>query len=95
VVVARPLKIVATSKRILFESLRTDSRVGLTFAALASQAAEGSTKRMRNQANARKAYDTVLGVSKQTRLNNAEADELTEGLNKLKSALEELGEVFP
>jgi hypothetical protein len=73
----------------------TDSRVGLTFADLASKAEAGSDKRIRNQANARKAYDTVLNVSGTTSLSALERQEVAEGLERLKAALEALGERFP
>ena len=60
----QPLDSFETNIRLRFEALMTDSRVGLTFARLASEAAAGSEKRIRNQANARKAYDTVLSLSR-------------------------------
>ena len=82
------------SNRLLFEAIRTDTNVGLTFCALASEADEGSERRIRNQMNARKAYDTVLSVGKKTSLSGAERQELAAGLDKLKTALEALGEHF-
>ena len=93
-VVARPLDLFDTSNRLRFKALRTDSRVGLTFATLASEAAPGSEKRIRNQANARKAYDAVLSGSRKMSLSEDERQELTVGLDELKSALEMLGEQF-
>lgn len=83
------------SNRNRFEALRTDTKVGLTFATLASEAAEGSATRTRNLANARKAYDTVLRLSKRLCIKEAEMQQLAEGLSNLKSALESLGEYFP
>ena len=91
----QPLDSFETNNRLRFEALMTDSRVGLTFAHLASKAAAGSEKRLRNQANARKAYDTVLNVSGTTSLSALERQELAEGLDRLKAALEALGERFP
>jgi hypothetical protein len=82
------------SNRNRVEALRTDVKVGLTFVTVATEAAEGSEKRSRNQANARDAYDTVLRLSKKTRFNEAEMGELKENLGRLKSALEALGEYF-
>jgi hypothetical protein len=90
-----PLDSFETNNRLRFEALMTDSRVGLTFAHLASQAAAGSEKRIRNQANARKAYDTVLTVSGTTSLSALERQEVGEALDRLKFALEALGERFP
>jgi len=72
VVVARRLDLLDISKRNRFEALRADTKVGLTFATVACEAAEGSETRTRNQANARKAYGTVVRLSKKTRL---EADQ--------------------
>jgi len=68
----RALDLFETSNQLLFEALRTDTKVGLTFSALASEAAESSERRIRNQMNARKAYDTVLSVGKKTSLSGAE-----------------------
>jgi len=88
----QPFGSFGSNNRIRFEALMTDSRVGLTFAHLASEAAAGSEKRIRNQANARKAYDAVLSISSKTSLSAMESRELAEGLDRLKSALEALGE---
>ena len=67
--------------------------MGLTFA-LASEAVVGSEKRTRNQMNARNAFGIVLSVSSKTSLSAVESRELAEGLDRLKSALEALGEHF-
>ena len=48
--------------RLLFRVLMTDSRVGLTFAHLASEAVVGSEKRIPNQMNVHKVYGIVLSV---------------------------------
>ena len=82
------------NNRLQFRVLRTDSRVGLTFAVLACEAPEGSERRIRNQSNARKAYDTVLSFSRKTSFTPAEWQELAANLDDLKSTLEELGEHF-
>ena len=92
--VTRP-DLLALSNRNLFEAVKTDAKVGLTFATVASDAAAGSEKRTRNQANARKAYDTVLRLRNGLRVAEAEMQELAVGLSELKSALEGLGELFP
>jgi len=52
------------SNRSRFEALRTDAKVGLTFALSQPQPRRGREKRIRNQANARKAYDAVLRIPK-------------------------------
>ena len=87
----RPLDSFKLANRLQFKALRTDSRIGLTFATLASGAA-GTEKRIRNQANARKAYDAVLSGSRKMSLSEDERQELTAGLDKLRSALGVLGE---
>jgi len=89
-----PLDSFETTNRLRFEALMTDSRVGLTFAHLASEAEAGSEKRIRNQANARKAYDAVLSISSTASLSALERQEVAEGLDRLKFALEALGERF-
>ena len=91
---SQPLDNFETNNRLRFEALMTDSRVGFTFAHLASKAAAGSEKRIRNQANARKAYDAVLSGSRKMSLSEDERQELTAGLDKLRFALEVLGEQF-
>ena len=80
--------------RLHFRVLRTDCRVGLTFAVLASGSAAGSAKRIRNQANARKAFNAVLSHSRKASFSRHEWEELAASLDALKSALEELGEHF-
>jgi len=76
-------------------TLTIDTKVGLTFARVASEAAEGSEKRRRNKANARRAYDSVLLFWKRGGFEDTEMQQLAEGLSRLKSALEGLGEFFP
>ena len=84
-----------TNTRLRFDALMIDSRVGLTFATLASEAASGSEKRIRNQANARRAYDAVLRASDDTSFTESQTQELAGKMKVLKSALEALGEGFP
>lgn len=80
------------NKRNRVEALRTDLRVGLTFARIASKAADGSAIQVRNRANAHKANNSVLRLSKRLDLEKAEMEELADGLERLKAALEALGE---
>jgi hypothetical protein len=81
-----------SNKQKRFEALKLDTKVGMTFATLASEAAEGSEKRTRNQNNARAAYQTVLRLSKKLKLTSEQRQDLAGRLSTLKSALEALGE---
>ena len=75
------------------EFLKVDVATGRTFveAALSSDDPE---KKRRNQKSARKAYDTVVRMLKKITPNDADAQELNAGLQRLKADLVELGEVF-
>jgi hypothetical protein len=75
------------------EFLRVEVETGLTFANIAVGEEQGSEERVRNQANALKAYQTVLRL--RDRVENP--DEATNraiqnGLDQLRSVLEKLGE---
>ena len=75
-VVTRRSDLFDISNQVMFEALRTDIKVGLTFAMVASEAAEGSAKRTRNQTNARNAYDAVLRSYGKSHFTKAEMKEL-------------------
>jgi hypothetical protein len=85
-------QIVENLKRNGFEFLKTEINVGLTLAKGASQAGDSSSKKVRNQAKARRAYDTVVRLSERLHLNESEVEELNQRLEPLRSALQELGE---
>ncbi len=72
--------------------LHTELDTGLTFAQIALHSHFAETKR-RNQANARKAYDTFLRW-RGTPMSRAEVAEIEEKLSRLESALKALGEQF-
>jgi uncharacterized protein involved in type VI secretion and phage assembly len=74
--------------------LITDSKLGMTFARIALHAIEGSQKRMRNQANARRAYDGISRMSHCRFLSRRQRDDVDSKLAQLRSALNDLGEVF-
>ncbi len=76
------------------KALMADLAAGLGFAKLASERAADSAKRERNRRNARKAYDTVVKFAKNVTLASTEERALNDGLAKLKSALEQLGDTF-
>jgi hypothetical protein len=97
-VVAKPTReeLLASSQqlnRVGTEFLKADIATGRTFveAALSSDDPE---KKRRNQKSARKAYDTVVRMLKKITPNDADAQELNAGLQRLKADLVELGEVF-
>ncbi|HKW16612.1 MAG TPA: hypothetical protein VJO35_03790 [Terriglobales bacterium] len=77
-----------------FTFLITDLKLGMTFARIASHAPEGSEKRTRNKANARKAFDSIYHLSHRVLLSNDKRQELDGKLAQLRRALEQLGEVF-
>ena len=77
--------------------LRTEIATGLTFAKVAMDSKDDSAKRVRNEANARKAYDTI--VNWMAHYSGSEAlhidiEELEPGLTELREALAELGEAL-
>jgi hypothetical protein len=77
-----------------FTFLVTDSNLGMTFARIASQALDGSAKRTRNQANARRAYDSISAISQRAFLTGGEREDVDAKLGQLRCRLEMLGEVF-
>ena len=85
------------SKRQLNETgtefLKVDVATGMTFAQTALSSHDPEKKR-RNQKSARKAYDTVVRMLQKITPNDADAQQLDEGLQRLKADLVELGEVF-
>ena len=74
--------------------LITDLDVAMTLAHIAQDAAEDSEKRSRNTANARHAYDDVSRISSRALLTGGERRDVDEKLAELRSALEQLGDVF-
>jgi hypothetical protein len=79
--------------RLKVDFIRTDLDVALTFAQIARQTGE-SEKTIRNQRNARKAYDAVLHYMGTASLTRFDQENLTRKLALLKSALLSLGESF-
>jgi len=78
-----------------FTFLITDLGLAMTLTRIASDALAGSGKRTRNQANARRAYEAISGISQHAFLSDDEREDVDRKLAQLKSALEMLGEVFP
>jgi hypothetical protein len=79
-----------------FEFLTVDLDTALTLTRIAADAdADGeSDKRQRNLQNARHAYDTVLRLQEKMHFTEQETAELNDKLRELRTALEQLGEVF-
>lgn len=73
--------------------LKVDVATALTFADAALNA-DTPEKKRRNQRSARKAYDTVLRMSKKVSLPSKDAEELHHSLTQLKASLRRLGEIF-
>ena len=66
----------------------------MTLVCIASDAGEDSEKRIRNQANARHAYDDVSRISLHASLTDKERQEVGNKLAGLRTALQRLGEDF-
>lgn len=73
--------------------LKVELQTGLTFASIAAREEPGSEKRIKNQGNARKAYETVLRLRDRIEIpTDAATRDIQNGLDRLRSALEKLGE---
>lgn len=81
-------------RRTGFEYLITDLNLALTMIRMASDANGDSQKRLRNRANARRAFDSVSDFSRKLLLTVAEKEEVARKLGEVKVALERLGETF-
>lgn len=73
--------------------LKLDLNTALTFTRLARES-DNEIKRERNRRSARKAYDTVLRLKQKISLNEGDAKQISENLERLKSELISLGEVL-
>lgn len=80
--------------RTAFSFLLSDVELALTLTRIAQDADTDSDKRARNQHNARRAYDTVTGLTGRVALTGEEQQELASKLGRLKSELHLLGENF-
>ena len=77
------------------EFLKTDLDTGLIFASIALDAGEDFRKRQRNQANARKAHDTIAAWRRRLVLTDSDAQYIEEKLVRLRDSLRRRGEQFP
>jgi hypothetical protein len=95
--ITRGSEVQQESNRVGIAFLITELGTALSFAHAALQAGNNSGKRSRNQANARKGYDTILRL--RTRLSfvdepEAKMLEIERKFRELKDALEQLGELL-
>lgn len=77
-----------------FEFFISDLDVAITLTRIASASQKDSGKRARNQANARQAYNSISRISSHALLSAQEKQEVEHKLKQLRTALEQLGEVF-
>ena len=74
--------------------LSGDIEAALTFLQLARTADKDSAKQVRNQANARRAYDVVQKMSARLELAPEQQNQIEQKLRNLRAELEALGERF-
>ncbi len=79
------------SESKIVKALKTDLKVGLTFAAIALQRSD-DLERQRNRRNARVAYETVLRFAKRVPLAPSDKAEIESRAAELRAALLQLGE---
>ena len=79
------------TNRLGVEFLQVDSQIALTFSAIALDTRD-SEKRIRATRTARKAYDSIMRLSKNIEFTEAERQKLDANLQRLKSELQRLGE---
>lgn len=80
-------------KQVSTDFLKVDLETALTFTGIALQA-DNDAKKKRNQQSARKAYDTILKLLRNVEPEEGDAQVLRSNLERLKSELQRLGEVF-
>ena len=93
--IAKAEELARDSKTVSISFLKIELGTGLTFAKLAQDSEIGSANRDRNQANARKAYDTIMQWHRRHSASDAvgiDMQELEPELTELRSVLQELGE---
>lgn len=83
--------IVFGTEKAEMEFLRTELLAGLTFSRIARDSRD-ATKRGRNQANARKAYDSLVRYMPRVNLLKGDWQDFQSKLEQLKSELHALGE---
>jgi len=79
--------------RVTADFLKVDVATALTFTEIALQTSD-SIKKRRNRRSARKAYDSIVRLAKKVDLTPDDGELLSRNLERLKSELQTLGEVF-
>jgi hypothetical protein len=74
--------------------LKIDLQTALTFSRIALENNTDNEKRRRNRRNARRGYDTIIRLIKRVSLSDGDAKFMSYNLERLKSELRQLGEVF-
>lgn len=88
-----PAALNARLNRVAADFLRIDSEIALTFSGLALTANDPE-KRSRRVQTARRAYDTIVQLSKNIDLSHKQRDQLDASLQRLKTELQSLGQTF-
>ena len=91
--VAKRRALESRTNKLRANFLQIDSEIALTFASMAL-GASNQEKRRRTTQTARKAYDTIMWLRKDTDLDEAEGEKLDANLRRLKSELQSLGQKF-
>lgn len=74
--------------------IKIDLQTSFTFAKIAKDAADDREKQLRNRHHARRGYDAVNHFLETAKLGRSERDAIEQGIGRLKTELEELGESF-
>lgn len=89
-------ELLATQERLnqtTADFLRVDVQTSLTFCKIARET-DDPDKKSRNRHHARRGYDTVVRLMRKVDFTQTELQEMNANLEKLKSQLQSLGEVF-
>ena len=90
--ISKAVEIQNVSRKLVESFLQTELRTSITFAQAALSAGDNSDKRERNQANARKGYDTLVRFTRKFSLSPSSASDFADDLQRLKSLMQSLGE---
>lgn len=79
--------------RVTADFLKVDMATALIFTEIALQT-DDSIRKLRNRRSARKAYDSIVRLAEKVDLTPNDVELLSRNLERLKSELQTLGEVF-
>ena len=74
--------------------LKVDLQTALTFSRIALENNSDTEKRRRNRRNARRGYDTIVRLVEKVSMSAGDAKFMSHNLERLKSDLRQLGEIF-